>query len=272
MPLPNLEQIIPHFDITIPSSKTTIQFRPFLVKEEKLLLIAMESEDEKSMIDAIVQVVGACALSPLKVEDLANFDLEYIFLQLRARSVDNTVELNFRCHNKIEVTHEEAAKREGRKFNPEAASNQLVNPMVDCDNVVRIKINLDDVNVNFPEDHQKQIFLTDTLGVNMRYPNFKMAKQLLRTRESKDKKDNINDALTAIALCVESVFDNESVFSNFSPKEIQDWIEKLTQAQFIKLQNFFESIPKLAHDTTFRCPKCSYEEPLHIEGLPSFFG
>jgi hypothetical protein len=143
--------------------------------------------------------------------------------------------------------------------------------------VVKIKINLDDVKVQFQPEHKTQIFLTDTLGVNMRYPNFKMAKQMLRSRDrgnttDRDRKENVNDAVMAIALCIASVFDDQSVYSNFTPKEITDWIEKLTQAQFIKLQDFFESIPKLAHDVQFHCPKCGYEEPLHIEGLPSFFG
>ena len=266
MPLPNLEQITPHFEIVIPSTNQAVQFRPFLVKEEKLLLIAVESEDEKQMLDAIVQVVAACALSPIRVDDLANFDLEYIFLQLRSKSVDSTVVLNYRCHNLVELTPEEAEKRKIRR------TDQMDGPiMASCDNVVKIKINLDDVKVQIDPDHKKQIFLTDTLGVNMRYPNSKMAKAMLRTGTT-TRKDNVNDALTAIGMCVESVFDDKSVYNNFTPKEIMDWIEKLTQSQFTKLQEFFESIPKLAHDTEFNCPKCGYQEPLHIQGLPSFFG
>ena len=266
MPLPNLEQIVPHFEVIIPSTGQAVQFRPFLVKEEKLLLIALQTEDERQMLDAIVQVVTSCALSPIKVDDLANFDIEHIFLQLRSVSVDPVVELNYRCHNKVELTPEEAEKRR-IAVNPEGPT------IADCDNVVKIKVVLDEVKVKFSDDHQKQIFLTETLGVNMRYPNFKMAKQLLRaTGAVTTPKDNVNDALTTIALCIESVFDDKSVYNNFTPKEIQDWVEKLTQAQFVKLQKFFESIPKLAHDTQFRCPKCGYTEPLHIEGLASFFG
>jgi hypothetical protein len=270
MPLPNLEKIVPHFEIIIPSTGQGIQFRPFLVKEEKLLLIALEGEDERQMLDAIVQVVTSCALSPIKVEELANFDLEFIFLQLRSRSVDSNVELSYRCHNKVTLTPEEAEKRRIFKKSNDDPDAPII---ADCDHVVKVKINLDDVRIQFNEDHQKQIFLTETLGVNMRYPNFKMARQLLRaTGAVVTPKDNVNDALITIALCIESVFDEESVYNNFTTKDIQEWVEKLTQAQFVKLQKFFESIPKLAHDTQFHCSKCGYEEPLHIEGLPSFFG
>ena len=269
MPLPNLEKIVPQFEITIPSTKQAVKFRPFLVKEEKLLLIAMEAEDERAMLDAVMQVVVACAITPLRVEDLANFDLEYIFLQLRARSVDNNVVLSYRCHNQIELAPEDVEKR-FRSRNKEAQLPE--GPvMVSCDNVVKISINLDDVEVQFKEGHKTQIFLTETLGVNMKYPNYKMAKQLVQNRMN--KKESVTDALAAVGMCVASVFDDQSVYTNFTTKEMTEWIESLTQAQFMKLQTeFFESMPKLAHDVEFSCPKCGYQEPLHIEGLPSFFG
>src|SRR5258708_4874679 len=99
MPLPNLEKIVPQFDLTIPSTGDTLKFRPFLVKEEKLLLMALESKEEKDMVDAMAQVIQACALSPIKVDSLAMFDVQYIFLQLRARSVSEMVDLAYRCHN-----------------------------------------------------------------------------------------------------------------------------------------------------------------------------
>lgn len=259
MPLPNLEQILPRFEVVIPSTQQSTMFRPFLVKEEKLLLIALESEDEKQMLDAIIQVVTSCALVPIKAEDLANFDLEYIFLQLRAKSVDGNVVLNYRCHNLIELSEDQAEKRK-TQFVPEKK--------VSCDNVVKVTISLDDVNIQFKPEHTKQIFLNETLGVNMRYPSCKTAKQLIRT----NTKDRIDESLLSVAMCVESVFDEQSVYNNFTTKEIQDWIEKLTQAQYVKLNAFFETMPVLAHDMEFFCPKCGYKEPLHIEGLQAFFG
>jgi hypothetical protein len=272
MPLPNLEKMVPHFEITIPSTGKEVPFRPFLVKEEKLLLIALESNDEKLMLDAIIQVISSCALSPLKLDTLANFDLEYIFLQLRARSVNEILELAYKCRNPVplrsldDIDHHAWNSLDEKRQAVEAFKKE--EPVfASCDHLVKIKINIDDVKVQFNDEHKRQIFLTPTLGINMRYPNFKIAKTLLGKN-----KDSIADNLQVIALCIESAFDEESVYSNFTPKEIEEWMEKLTQAQFSKLQLFFETMPKLAHDLDFHCPVCDYKEQVHIEGLPSFFG
>ena len=248
MSLPNLEKMVPTFPVTIPSTQQVVTFRPFLVKEEKILLIALEANDEKAMLDAVLQVVSACAIGPLKLDSLANFDLEYIFLQLRARSVNEVIELAYKCHNQI--------AKDGA-------------PPGSCDNIVKLKINLDEIKVHFNPEHSKQVFLTETLGVNMRYPNFKMEKSVANA--GAENKTNITEIFQRIAMCIESVFDSESVYSNFTIKEVSDWIEKLSQVQFLKLQAFFETMPKLEHDVQFKCPKCEYEEILHLEGLASFF-
>jgi len=269
MPLPSLEKIIPIFDLTIPSTDETLKFRPFLVKEEKLLLIALDGNDEKQMLDAIVRVVESCAISPIRVEDLSNFDLEYIFLQLRAKSVSEIVELAYRCHNKTELSDEEYEKRNRRKRQEGDVS------MGDCNALVKIPVKLDTVQVSSGPNHSKTIYITDTMGLNMRYPNFAMAKKLLSTKAKKGDADaslTISDAITSIALCIESVFDEESVYSNFQLPEITSWIEKLTQLQFGKIQEFFETMPKLQHDVNFLCPECGHTQVIHIEGLPSFFG
>jgi hypothetical protein len=243
MPLPNLEKMVPTFPVTIPSTQQIVTFRPFLVKEEKILLIALEANDEKAMLDAVIQVVMACAIGPLKVETLANFDLEYIFLQLRARSINEVIELAYKCHNQV-------AKNEGS--------------LGSCDNIVKLKINFDEIKVQFNPNHKKQIFLTETMGVNMRYPN-------LKTENFKGKDKGITEILQQVATCIESVFDSTSVYTNFTTKEISEWIEKLTQIQFLKIQEFFDTMPVLAHDALFHCPKCDYQETIHIEGLASFF-
>jgi hypothetical protein len=261
MPLPNLEKMVPSFKVTIPSSGKEVTFRPFLVKEEKLLLIALEASEEKAMLEAMVEVIKSCALTPLKIDTLANFDLEYIFLQLRARSVNEVIELSYKCHNRVNLTHEDFVRR----FHREPKEGDPV--VGSCDHIVRITLNLDDVKVQFNENHTKQIFLTETMGVNMRYPNHKMAKFTSDNNEP----ISITDALQRIAMCVESVFDEESVYTNFTTKEIAEWIDKLTQAQFLKIQEFFETIPKLAHDIRFECNKCGYTETIKIEGLANFF-
>jgi hypothetical protein len=271
MPLPNLEKMVPHFEITIPSTGKPVTFRPFLVKEEKILLIALEGGEEKAMLDAIVQVIAACAVTQLKIDTLANFDLEYIFLQLRAHSVNEVVELTYRCHNLVELRPEDI---ERHAWNTREEKAQAIEQFKkgetvvgSCDSTVKIKINVDDVKVQFNDEHKKQIFLTPTMGVNMRYPNYKMAKTLLGK-----ERETVSDNIQSLAMCIESVFDEESVYTNFTPKEIQEWVEKLTQTQFVSLQTFFETMPKLAHDFEFHCPVCDYKEQIHIEGLPSFFG
>lgn len=277
MPLPSLEQAVPQFEIEIPSTKQRVKFRQFFVKEEKLLLLAMEEEDERKILDAVSQVISSCAITPLRIEDLANFDLEYIFLQLRARSVDAMVKLHYKCINKIELSVEEAmeqAKKKQLSISPlkrKEITPETVETLVPCGHVVTLDINLDDVDVKFQEGHTKQIFLTDTLGVNMRYPNVKMAKQMIREKTT-TKNETVNDALATIAMSVESVFDENAIYNNFSQKEMQAWIESLTQPQFQKIQAFFETMPKLSHDVTFKCPKCGYSEDLHLEGLATFFG
>lgn len=284
MPLPSLEKIQPQFELTIPSTEQTLMFRPFLVKEEKILLLAMESKDEKTMLDAMVQVIKSCALAPIKVEDLASFDLEYLFLQLRAKSVHEIAELAYKCVNEIELSSDEIEKRGKRK---KIGSNNLLDlssnnnnnnntegsssgPVFGkCENVVQMKIDLTSVKVQNHPEHTKKIMLTPTLGVSMKYPNFQMAKANL---SKNNKTSGITDTLLTVALCIESVFDEESVYTNFQPKEIQEWIEKLTQTQFSLLQQFFETMPKLEHDVLFVCNACGYQETIHLEGLASFFG
>lgn len=246
MPLPSLESITPQFELTIPSTQKLVRFRTFLVKEEKLLYIALESDDEKSMLEAIIQVVNNCALEPIKAEILPNFDLEYIFLQLRAQSVNNMIELSYRCRNELDPNNKETI----------------------CGNIIKLQLNVNDIQVHFNLDHKKQIFFTDFLGVNMRYPNAKIAKQIMAKKDP----DTISDSIRTICLCVESIFDAENVYTSFTPTEIQDWIERLTQTQFFKLQEFFETMPKLMHDVPFLCSKCGYKDTIHLEGLPDFFG
>jgi hypothetical protein len=259
MPLPNLEKMVPTFQVTIPSTQQVVTFRPFLVKEEKILLIALEADEEKAMLDAVIQMITSCAVSPLKVDTLASFDLEYIFLQLRTRSVNEVAELAYRCHSLVTLTPAEFEERYHR------GPRENDNMKVSCDHIVKLPINLDTIQVQFNPNHKKQIFLTDTMGVNMRYPNYKMG------NFSSDESGNINEILQRISMCIESVFDSESVYTGFTTKEIAEWIEKLTQTQFLKLEEFFDTMPVLAHDVLFHCPSCDYQETIRIEGLASFF-
>jgi transcriptional regulator with GAF, ATPase, and Fis domain len=280
MPLPSLEQSLPQFEIVIPSTGISSVFRPFLVKEEKLLLLAMEEDDERRVLDTIVQVLKACSLNSLNVEALANFDLEYIFLQLRARSVDSKTELRYKCHNMVEISEEEAKERAVKKQSslPWAKRKKDTDEpldlemIIECGSIVTIPIDLDEVKVQFNPEHQKQIMLTETLGVTMKYPNVTIAKAMIRTKDASKKDTTVNDALSTIAMSIETVFDETQVYTSFSQKEMLTWIESLTQGQFAKMQQFFETAPKLAHDVDFICAQCGYTEKLHLEGLATFFG
>jgi hypothetical protein len=282
MPLPSLEKLTPIFDIIIPSTQDHLQFRPFLVKEEKLLLIALEGEEEKLMLDALCQVIGQCAMSPLKVDSLSVFDIEYIFLKLRAKSVGENADISYRCQNKIETTKEEADKRRrGGSINRNARQNLRINTeqdnssetgtiMAACENLVKVSIPLDKVEIVYDPRHSKKIWLSDVLGITMKYPNILMAKRIANSKTS-GTTESVTDALDGVAMCVESVFDEETVYSNFTTKEVGEWLEKLTQAQFSKIQQFFDTTPKLAYDIPFHCQKCGYSEDIHLEGLAAFF-
>lgn len=277
MPLPSLEKVVPIFDITIPSTGDIVKFRPFLVKEEKLLLIAMEG-DEKSMDDALAQIVESCAISPIKVETLASFDLQYIFLQIRAKSVNEFVELAYRCNNDIALEPEEITKRAAAniRFKKQLETLAEGEPVIaPCENVVKIKLDLRTVQVQFHPEHTKTIYLTDTIGVTMKYPTVAVSRMLVNSSKANkepDARTSIADGLKTIAMCIESVFDAETQWTQFTIKELTEWIEKLTQPQFVKIQEFFETMPKLKHDVDFECPKCGHKEVLHLEGLTSFFG
>ena len=271
MPLPNLEKIVPIFTLQIPSTSEDAQFRPFLVKEEKLLLIAMAGDDT-SMHEAVSQIATSCVISPVKVESLANFDLEYIFLQLRAKSVNEFVDLTYKCHNEIVLGSVDIeARKKFIRFKKYVESLPEGSEVLgECENIVKIRLNLNDVKVQHTPEHTKIIPLTDTIGITMKYPNLTVSRMLNKSKQE-NQESTITDTIKTIAMCVESVYEGDSVYSGFTLKEMTEWIEKMTQSQFLKIQEFFETMPKLAHDVDFHCTKCDYRQTLHLEGLTSFF-
>lgn len=262
MPLPSLAKITPNFEVVIPSTEQPAKFRSFLVKEEQILLQAQESKDEATVIDAISQIVTQCAMSPLDVDGLAGFDIEYLFLKLRSRSVGEIVDLHYRCQQNVDLTPEQVKARKIRSIN---GSDPVRGK---CDTPVVIQLNLNDVQVVRNPAHTRKIFFTESLGVTMRYPDLKMAKA-----EAKKSKGANNSARTleTIAACVESIWDESTVYSNFTIPEMVQWIQDLPQGQFTKIQQFFETMPTLAHDVPFHCPSCGYNSTIHLRGLESFF-
>ena len=220
MALPKLD--LPIYELVLPSTKKKVKYRPFLVKEEKVLLIALESNDEKNIREAVVQLLKNCIQSRLKVENLSIFDLEYIFLNIRAVSVGEEVQMKITCSD-------------------------------DNETEVGYNLNLQDVTVNFPEGHSNKIMLTDTTGVIMKYPSF----DRFVDANFAGKGVTQENVLNIIAESIDQIFQGEEVFdqSTTSPKEFLQFVESLTNEQLIKLQEFFETAPRLEHNFRITNPK-----------------
>lgn len=241
--LPKID--VPIYQITLPLSKTKISFRPFLVKEEKILMMAIESDEENAMLLAIKQVVNNCVVDTLDVDSLPMTDLEFIFLNLRARSVNEIVELQYKCNNNVGA--------EG------ALSHK-------CGTLVKFNINLLDIKPEIPKDHTTKIQLSDDIGCMMKYPNFKMYEDLDASKSEMDK-------IIEITLkSIDYIYDKDSIYytKDISHDELVEYIEGLTQDQFKKIQGFLKTIPKIKVNINFKCPKCQYEENIDVEGIQNF--
>ena len=237
MALPTMD--LPTYDLEVPSSKKKIKVRPFLVKEEKVLLMALESENEENIRGAVQNLLKSCIQSRIKLENLATFDLEYIFLNIRAVSVGEIVEINVTCQDDNETT-------------------------------VRYNLNLTDVKVTFPKGHSNKIMLTKDTGVIMKYPSFNR----FVDSQFANKEVTEDTVLEIIAESIDQIFQGEEVFdeSTTTPKEFKEFVESLTNAQMEKLQKFFETSPKLEHKFKIKNPNTDVESDYTISGLAAFFG
>ena len=230
MGLPSLAT--PQFSTKIPSTGQEVEYRPFLVKEEKVLLMALEGGDQKEISKATQNIIKSCVLSDINIDKLATFDIEYLFLKLRGKSVGELVEL------------------------------QLGHSDSECDHKTEIQINLDEIEV-VGDISDGKIMIDDKIGVKMRYPGIDDIAGL--------EEQNTESMFSVINNCVEYVFDEENVYSDFTKKEIEEWTGNLSQNQFEKLTDFFQSIPKLSHTVEWTCEKCGEKESVTLEGLQSFF-
>lgn len=236
MALPQVS--LPTYELEIPSNGKTLKYRPFVVKEEKVLLLALESGDDKQIEDATRILLKNCIQSRVKLEDLAFFDLEYIFLQIRAVSVGEVVEMMLTCEDDEETQ-------------------------------VRYNLNLTSVEVFKPEGHSNKIMLSDTMGVIMKYPSFDEF-----VKVSIIGKDTSSEVIEIMAKCVDQIFDGEDVYdsSTTSKKEFVEFIEGLTNKQFEDVQKFFETSPVLKHEVKIKNPNTGVENNFVIQGLANFFG
>ena len=239
MPLPKITA--PTYELVLPSSGRKCRYRPFLVKEEKLLIIAMESEDTKQITTAVQQVLKNCILTRgIKVEKLATFDIEYLFLNIRGKSVGEDVEVMITC--------------------PDDGETQV--PAV---------ISLDDIKINETKGHTRDIKIDDTLSLRMKYPSMdEFVKNNFDISEGMD----IEDTFELIASCIEQVYSEEESWnaSDCTRKELVDFIDQLGTKQFKEVENFFATMPKLSHTLKVVNPKTKVENEILLEGLQSFFG
>ena len=244
--LPKID--VPLYEITLPLLKKKVKFRPFLVKEEKILLMAMESQDENSIILAIKQIITNCCVTKIDVEDLPILDFEYFFMNLRARSVGEFIDLQYKCNNDVQVG-EETKK---------------------CGTMIKLSFNALEVQSEGMKKDSNKIQLTDKLGVCMKYPTFKNMEKMGTSEE-----ENIGNMIAKLVCSsIDYIYDNETVYyaKDAKEEELIEFVDSLTREQFGKIQDFFENIPKLKKELPFKCSKCGYEEKILLEGIQSFFG
>lgn len=230
---------MPVYTLTIPSTKKEFKYRPFLVKDEKALLIAQQSEDINVMLDTIKSVIKSCAISEINIDKLASFDVEYIFCQLRSVSVGEIVELLFRCD--------------------------------DCENeeaVSKVAINLQNVKVEERDNHSNKIKLFGDVGVVMSYPTIEVLKKIQAVNTN-----DFDQIIDIIINCMDYVYDSEEIFYAKEEKKevLVEFLNNLTSSQFENIQNFFTTMPQLRAYVDYSCPICAKDHHKYMEGIQSFF-
>jgi len=239
MPLPKINT--PTYEMELPSSGKKIKYRPFLVKEEKILLIALETEDMKQISDGLIQILNNCIITRgIKVQSLATFDIEYLFLNVRARSVGETVEIQLSCPDDGETT-------------------------------VDVEIDIDLIKVQKSKEHKNIIKLDDAYSMKLRYPSFEQF--IGNNFEINDNVSDVTKSLDMITSCIEMVYDKEESWnaSECSKKELTEFVDQLNSKQFKEIEKFFETMPKLSHTVKVKNPNTNVESDVVLEGLASFF-
>ena len=239
MPLPKIST--PTYELVLPSTNKKVKYRPFLVKEEKILIMALESEDQKQITNAIKSVLADCILTRgVKVDKMATFDIEYLFLNVRGKSVGETVEVNVTCPDDGKTT-------------------------------VEMEIDIDSIKIQKDPNHSNIVELVDNLSIQMNYPSLD---QFIETNfDLNDTKNQVDQSLHVIMSCIKQVYNEEEAWeaSNCTKKELRDFVESMNSKQFKEVENFFETMPKLSHKVKVMNPNTKVESEVVIEGLASFF-
>lgn len=229
---------VPTFEATIPSTKQKITYRPFLVKEEKILLMAMEGKDNKEIVNSVAKILKDCINEDVDPTKLAFFDVEYLFLKLRGKSVGESIELK--------VKHLDDSE---------------------CKHATEVSVDIDSVEVEFKEGNNQIINFDEKLGIKMRYPTIQNIDSVNANLATND----VDKLFKLISTSVDSVFTDETVYDSFTTKEVEEFIEQLNQNQFGKIIDFFQNLPRITKEIKYTCPKCKKDESILLEGLSSFF-
>ena len=235
----------PIYEITLPISKFVLKYRPFLVKEQKILMIAAQSGEDNFISDNVKQIISNCCIDQLNIDTLSTVDIEYFFLHLRARSIGEVVEAKYRCENKIDVDE-----------NGED---------VICKNLMPINIELLNITVN-TDEYVDTVQITDKIGIKFKYPNYKILEKM------GSDKNIVEKTFDAIIDCIDYIFDDDNFYyAKETPrKEMVDFIDALNVEQFKKIEEFFNKLPTLKHEIKIKCKKCGFDHSIILQGLESF--
>tara|TARA_B100000927_G_C16423666_1_gene452477 strand:- start:554 stop:1276 length:723 start_codon:yes stop_codon:yes gene_type:complete len=239
MPLPKINT--PTYELVLPSTGKKIKYRPFLVREEKILILALESEDTNQIASSVVDILSECIITKnVDVTKLATFDIEYLFLNVRSKSVGETVDVNITCPDDEKTS-------------------------------VEVQINIDSIKVQKTKNHKNTIKLDDKYSMKLRYPSFD---QFIESNfEVGENNSEVNKSMNMIVSCIDMIYDEEESWdaSDSSQKELEEFIEQLNSKQFKLIEKFFETMPKLSHKVKITNPKTGVESEVVLEGLASFF-
>lgn len=233
MALPKID--VPVYELKLVSTGEKIHYRPFLVREKKILMVASESNDPETSYLAVKQIVNNCTFEKLDVENLALFDLQHLFLKIRSKSIGEVAEFKFACPK--------------------------------CTKHVTSSINFDTIQITINPEHDKKIMITDTIGIMMKYPGMKLEKMA----RSNMKKEDIDTEI--ILSCIDYIFEGEQIFyaKDTDKKELKDLLENLTESQFKKIQKFYETLPVLEHKIEYYCKECNHQGTHLVKDLYGFF-
>ena len=239
MPLPTIST--PTYELTLPSSGKKIKYRPFLVREEKVLIMALESEDTKQITNSVIDILNSCILSQgIKLETLATFDIEYLFLNIRSKSVGETIDVNIVC--------------------PDDNKTQ-----------VAVTVDVDSIKIKKDRKHKNVIKLDDNLSLKLKYPS--MSQFIDSNFESKIDESEVKSTLDMIISCIDVIFNEEESWpaSESTSKELEDFVDQLNTKQFKLIEDFFATMPKLTHTIKVKNPNTGVESEVRLEGLAAFF-